>query len=847
MSLPRACPDVEHLRQLTLGELPGAEAEAIEAHALHCAECASVLNSLYGKDPRAGDSAGEIAAPEQLEPTLPVADAPVAATLSGMPGSAPAPTAAFPELPGYEILEELGRGGQSVVWKARQRSLDRLVAVKMILAGAAADPEERARFRREAEAVAHLRHPNIVQIYDVGEQAGQPFFALEYVDGGSLAEKLAGTPQPARAAAQLVATLASAMHWAHERGIVHRDLKPGNVLLAADGTPKISDFGLAKRLQRDATLTQTGCIMGTPSYMAPEQAAGKNRDVGPAADVYALGAVLYAMLTGRPPFLGETPLDTLAQVPFQEPVPPRRLQPTVPRDLDTIALKCLQKAPARRYATAAALADDLGRFCRGEPIRARPVGPVERLWRWGGRKPALAGALATLLVVILGSIGGLSVLYVNAEKQRRLAEHEEAGARAITKFFEDNVLAAARPIGWEGGAGPDVTLKETLDHAATKIDDAFAGQPEREAAVRNTIGMTYWYLGRFDAADPHFDKAYRLRGEHLGPEHPDTLTSLHNLAMVRSKRDQFDQAIVHARAALAGRRRVLGTEHPDTLRTQLILGYAYRKNHQTDEAAAVLEPATEACRRTLGPEHPLTLSAQFDLAAVLWNQGKTAQAIALKRTTLEGRRRTLGAEHPDTLRSQGNLGVALMDVGQFAEAEDLCRQTLTVRQHVLGAEHLETLWSQWFLADVLSREGRGADAEKLLRAGLDVCRRKLPPNHADTLAYLALLGDVLCQVRRPAEAEPFLRECLTLREQPLGRGDYWDTAAARSLLGHCLAEQGKLAEAEPLLLAGYDDLIGAQAAPTRQLKRAAERIVALCERWGRKEQAEAWRKKTSEH
>jgi WD40 repeat protein len=314
-------------------------------------------------------------------------------------------TAGPPEVPGYEILAVLGRGGMGVVYKARQLSLKRVVALKMILAGAHAGPQELARFRTEAEAVARLQHPNVVQIYEVGDSGGLPYFSLEFVSGGSLARKLAGTPLPARQAAELLETLAKAMHHAHRRGIVHRDLKPANVLLARDGTPKVSDFGLAKRLDERAGQTQSGAVMGTPSYMAPEQAGGKTKAIGPLADVYALGAVLYECLTGRPPFKAPTPLDTILQVLSDEPVPPRRLQPKVPRDLETICLKCLEKEPKKRYASAKALAEDLGRFLAGESIRARPLGLLGRTVKQFKRRPVYAIlAVAMALGIILGVV-----------------------------------------------------------------------------------------------------------------------------------------------------------------------------------------------------------------------------------------------------------------------------------------------------------------------------------------------------------------------------------------------------------------------------------------------------------
>ncbi|HYT88437.1 MAG TPA: protein kinase, partial [Gemmataceae bacterium] len=352
-------------------------------------------------------------------------------------------------MPGYEIHGELGRGGMGVVYKARQRGLNRLVALKMVLAGAHASAEELHRFLDEAEAVAKLRHPHIVQVYDLGIQDNRPFYSMELVEGTNLEQYLADTPQPPDIAARLVALLARAVDYAHQRGIVHRDLKPANILLASGGreppdgsqlsgglrpplaepVPKITDFGLAKHLDRSVSHTQTGVVMGTPSYMAPEQASGTSAAIGPHTDVYGLGAILYEMLTGRSPFRAETEVETLRLVLETEPVPPRSLQPGVPRDVETICLKCLQKEPAKRYRSAAQLADDLDRFLRGEPIQARPVGTGERLWRWCKRKPVVASLSAALLVVFVSAFAAVTGLWLLAEDRRHLAEQETHKAR----------------------------------------------------------------------------------------------------------------------------------------------------------------------------------------------------------------------------------------------------------------------------------------------------------------------------------------------------------------------------------------------------------------------------------
>ena len=374
-------------------------------------------------------------------------------------------------VPGYEILGVLGRGGMGVVYEARQIAANRIVALKMILRGEHASPADLQRFQREAEAAARLSHPNIVHIYEVGTHQGLPYFTLEYVAGGNLAQQLAGNPQPARHAAELVEVLARAMQHAHQNGVVHRDLKPANILLtkvesvhsvstkddalktgspravstAKSGLqrpkeqtpdespaaiPKITDFGLARQLDADTGQTHSGAIMGTPSYMAPEQALGLTKHVGPEADTYALGAILYECLTGLPPFKGASQLETLEQVRRRDPVPVRQLRPSTPRDLETICLKCLAKEPPKRYASAGELANDLRRFLNGEPIVARPVGPVEHAWKWVRRNPIVAGLLAGIFVVLLAGITSVLIAYnreADARPRRGLSETKASG------------------------------------------------------------------------------------------------------------------------------------------------------------------------------------------------------------------------------------------------------------------------------------------------------------------------------------------------------------------------------------------------------------------------------------
>ncbi|HVS34443.1 MAG TPA: protein kinase [Gemmataceae bacterium] len=404
--------------------------------------------------------------------------------------AADAGAAVPPRLEGYEFLGELGRGGMGVVFKARQTALNRVVAVKMILPGAYTDAEEVRRFRAEAEAVARLQHANIIQIHHVGEEEGRPFLVLEFASGGGLDRRLAGTPLPPAEAARLVETLARAVHHAHERGVVHRDLKPSNVLLMDDQTPKITDFGLAKKLD-DVQHTQTGAVLGTPSYMAPEQAAGKSKEIGPAVDVYALGAILYECLTGRPPFKAPVMLDTLMQVRNDDPVPPRQLQSKTPRDLETICLKCLQKDAKRRYIGAAGLAEDLRRYRAGEPIAARPVGRSERIWRWVRRNPKDAAlAAAGLLAVVLGLVVYLWVAGVRqAAEQDRRDRQAHATAEAERKLADVQSLWTQATNATVGEALPWERALSAAQQAKDFIDDNAVDDATRQRAAQTLTGV----------------------------------------------------------------------------------------------------------------------------------------------------------------------------------------------------------------------------------------------------------------------------------------------------------------------------------------------------------------------
>jgi WD40 repeat protein/predicted Ser/Thr protein kinase len=431
-----------------------------------------------------------------------------------------------PKIHGYEILEELGRGGMGVVYRGRQIQLDRACALKMILGGRHASAQTAARFFGEARAIAQLRHPNIVQIHHIGEADGLPFFELEYVDGGSLDSQLEGTPWSARRGAELFKLLAEAVAEAHRLGIVHRDLKPGNILLMGDGTPKITDFGLAKSLGSDSNLTATDSIMGSPSYMAPEQAGGQSALVGKATDVYALGATLYEILTGRPPFRGPTVLDTLDQVKCAEPVPPSRLVPGLPPDLETIVLKCLQKEPVRRYESAFALAADLKRFLAGTPILARPVPLWERAWQLCRLHPTPAAL--TALVVLVSALGVCGIIWQwnEAVRARDLASLRARAESAARIESERTLVDMYTTSGIRAGAdGNDAEASLWFANASRKAKadpdrrdanairamawgrKAFAPRQALRAEGNWPVGLRYHPSGRYLLSSHVFDGA----------------------------------------------------------------------------------------------------------------------------------------------------------------------------------------------------------------------------------------------------------------------------------------------------------------------------------------------------
>jgi tRNA A-37 threonylcarbamoyl transferase component Bud32/tetratricopeptide (TPR) repeat protein len=601
------------------------------------------------------------------------------------------------QLAGYELGDEIGRGGMGVVIRARDPRLDRTVALKLVIAGAYSGKEARESFLAEARVTARLRHPHIVQIYEVGEENGVPFMALELIEGGTLAREVAGHPLAPRRAAELIETLARAVGHAHSRGVIHRDLKPANVLLAADG-PKVADFGVAVVLDPDTT-ARTGLLAGTPSYMAPEQTAG-TKNVGPLADVYALGAILYECLTSRPPFKAATPLETLDLVRAQPPVPPADLQPGVPRDLNTICLKCLEKEPARRYASAEALADDIGRFLRGEPIIARPVGRVERLWRWVRRNPRDAVLVAALFAALAGGFAGVFWQWQRSEGRRiesegRKVEAEKARtdaekAQADAEKAQADAVAKSREL--QTAIDNTVYLVNTIDLAELFNLRVL---PVRKELLEPALKANREFL--------------RLHGDDVERE-PEAVAAAFRVAiltrLIATRPDAEPAAVPEAlevgKQALARQKKFVDS-HPDVIQYKRDLaasyhnvGYLTHKLGESQEAVAYLNAARKI-REELHENQPENLDYESELAGVLNDIGLAWGALAEQKddpalyATAEqllrkarDRQRKVSKEAPHILRYRilvathaFNLGKLVAELGRPADALPLVEEMLT--------------------------------------------------------------------------------------------------------------------------------------------------------------------------
>jgi tetratricopeptide (TPR) repeat protein len=713
---------------------------------------------------------------------------------AGAPSRQPAPV-----IPGYEILGELGRGGMGVVYQAWQRGLKRLVALKMLLTGPYAGPEQLARFRAEAEAVARLQHPSIVQIYEIGEVEGRPYFVLEYVEGGSLDRKLSGNPVPPKQAARQVQALADGVAAAHQAGVIHRDLKPANVLVGKGEALKVADFGLAKQVGAAPGQTKTGDVMGTPSYMAPEQAAGNPKDVGPACDIYALGAILYEMLTGRPPFKGASTWDTVQLVIATDPVPPARLNPQLPRDLETICLKCLHKDPHRRYPTAGELAEDLRRFLAGEPIRARPVGVAERAWRWARRNPAVAAVSAACVLILVGSLVGMTALYVNAEAHRAQAESDRHTA--------DDERRTAQAERAQADAQRLVAVGEHR-RADTERKAALAAEEEakkqrREAETQRGVAreeadrardVSRFLVGLFEASDP-----LGLNGF--------TLPLVNRTGEKLTAAELLDRGADRIAVYLKGQPRT----HAAVLDT---IGNVYRSQGEHARAEELLTKALDMRKAEKAPAGELAASLH-SLAWLHHERGDYPEAVRQYREALRLRLGEADRDEAAVANTQHNLAWVLLEMEQYEEAEKLFKEVIERRVKRFGPDNRETALAKMALAALYLDAGRreqalpyaneamatfdklGEDrnviegaklfqlgvfqfflrnydgAEKLLRQSLELVRKALGPRHLYATVPLVQLAYVL-EARGKKddrrEAGALFREALDIAQERVGLG-----------------------------------------------------------------------------
>ncbi len=690
------------------------------------------------------------------------------ATLVSTESAPSSVSAAFgPVPPGYEMVRELGRGGAGVVYEARQIGLNRPVALKVIRSWLYAEPAIAARFRAEAEAAARFAHPNIIHVYEVGEHDGQGFLALEYAAGGSLHAKLAATPQPPRESAEMVESLARAVHYAHGRGIVHRDLKPANVVLTEDGTPKITDFGLAKLLEHDTGMTRTGDVVGTPSYMAPEQARGTPDAISPATDVYALGAILYEMLTGRPPFQGATPLSTLEQVSDQDPLPPGRLQRHTPRDLETICLKCLEKDCRHRYGSAEGLADDLRRFLDGRPIVARPAPAWELAWKWARRKPAGASAVATASAAVVLLLAGVALHNAQlADSARTARAARDVADRNAQVALEGRNLALKAldrlifDVQEKLGNTPETrTLRRgLLDTALAGLDEiarnAEAEPPNLSRAVAHQrLGAIYREVGRKTEATAQLNRARGL-AEFLVAASPRDLAPKDCLARADIGLGELALAAGDHAASVGHFRRVVDLAeaisaadpgYPGArrglLEAYIRLGRALGYREQYPEAASWFRKARGLAERWVAAEPRSTEAASM----LAWSYRKLADVEKLSKDFTGARRDYLKAieigrarmkEGPGAVEAKSHLATALNDLAGvmrdrrepagaarlFAEAADLFAE-LAEADPDSSETRNRLVHAQYDLARSHKDCGRFAEAEATFRLALANLRR----------------------------------------------------------------------------------------------------------------------------
>lgn len=733
---------------------------------------------------------------EDDPPSVPPDEAPVTVPA---PAGTYTPFGTIPESIGpYEIIDEIGRGGMGRVFAARQPRLDRLVALKALALGPATEALEQ-RFLREIQTVARLRHPHIVAIHDSGRADGFVYFAMDYIDGGDLARRLREQRPTARVLAGLLEKIARALAYAHGEGVLHRDLKSSNILLDAD-EPRLADFGLAAQLESGGDLTMVSAVLGTPHYLAPEVVKSGSAAFTAASDLYAVGVILYEALAGRTPFAGASAAELPALLENAEPPPLRLLAPATPRDVETICLKCLERDPARRYASAAALAEDLRRFLAGEAILAQPPGARERLARFARRhRTALAAASITGVALIAATIVS-AAWALRATRAEQRAATETATTRAFAEFLEHDILLQASPT-----AHPDrdLKLRTVLDAAARRIDARFAGQPAVEAALRETLGETYLSLGEYAEAGKHFGRALALRRQ-LAPDSAARWRTQGRLAAVLTAETRYPEATELVAPALAAQQRLFGPDHADTMASQATLARIY---HGQDKLALALELRRTLFaqqRRLLGPAHRTTLQTATLLASTLLDLGQFTEAVTLLEPTVETSRRELGPDDPDTIEAINDLGGAYWSAGRLAEAEPVFREAVASARRVLGPKHPETATTITNLAYLFRAQGKWPEAAAHYEEALAIYRAALGPDHHDVMRAAGAVAAAYQQLGRLPEARAYNEQCLAIGIRTLGE-HHPEVASARDTLASVLIAQHEFAAAEPLLRTAIAD------------------------------------------
>lgn len=799
----------------------------------------------------------------------------------------------------YELLQEIARGGMGVVYKARQVSLNRVVAVKMLLFGKLAGGDFVKRFRVEAEAAASLQHPNIVAIHEVGEHEGQPHFSMEYVEGTDLAALVREKPLPGKRAAAYLKTIAEAIHYAHGRGILHRDLKPSNILIDTNDQPRITDFGLAKRLvgtgstaseslsenESDAVervpaadLTVTGQVLGTPGFMSPEQAGGKRGTAGPATDVYSLGALLYFLLTARAPFTADSLEETLRQVHAAEPVSPRLLNPTVPRDLETICLKCLSKEPTRRYASARALAEDLGRWISGEAIAARPATVAEKVWIWCRRRPAVATPLALSLLLLLVVAIGSSIAAARINRERAQAEAQARKSRQVSQFLSE-MLQGIQP---DVALGHDTTiLREILDRTAQRLGAELKDQPEVVADLCHTIGVAYLNLDEPEKAEAMHRESLRLRTAILGEAHPATLESMFRLA--ESLRPQFR---TKEPQDLMQRALELHLEHwgeNHLLVAELLHGLgAFTSSYENGEKWT--RRSLHLLEKLNATNHPVFGAVLEGLARGLQLQERLAESETMARRAVAARKSIFSENHPSTASCLNLLASVLRESGQFEKAEAILEQAWNLNRRLFGELHPVSVRGQLELAMIRLDQNDQAAARPLLLRVLNATLGWTNPVPTSTAsAVMGDLGSCLTEMTRrhwdqgeatlareyALAAEQVLRRLVMARETHAAPTEPWMLwtrslhagaliAVATTDLEKPLADRIALfASTEKMLLDLFDKFTSRSypdaVAAYHALAPTQERLVALYLRWNETAPAAAlgdklaeWRRRLDE-